>query len=86
MGKYFSKKAPDSDIVQHANALNIRNPRDLVACIQDTATNTARQVVRYLYSTEKLLTMTGPEMPADQRAAIRGKHIYLIIISFNCAF
>ncbi len=74
MGKYFASKGPDTDIVKYATALNV-DPRDLIACIQDTATNTTRQVVRLLYSSEKLLSMTGPEIPETQRLAIRRSYI-----------
>ena len=47
MDKYFSSKGADTDIQKHATALGIKDPRDLITCIQDTTSNTARQVVRY---------------------------------------
>ncbi|CAF2958167.1 unnamed protein product [Rotaria sp. Silwood2] len=71
MEKYFSNKAPGTNIANYAKALGIKDPRDLVACIEDTTSNTARQVVRCLYSSDKLLTMTGPEVPEDRRLIIR---------------
>ena len=72
MGKYFSNKIPDTNIATHATSLGIDDPRDLIACIQDTTSNTVRQVVRHLYSCDKLLTMKGPEVPKDRRSKIRG--------------
>ena len=82
MGKYFSNKSSESDIAKYAKALNITDPRDLIACIEGTTSNTARQVIRFLYPPDKLLTMTGPEIPEEQRAVIRGNSIYLIIINY----
>lgn len=82
MGQYFSNKAPESDIAKYADALKIKDPRDLLACVEDTASNTARQVIRHLYSPDQLLSMTGPEIPEDQRAVIRGNQIYLAIINY----
>ncbi|CAF3502868.1 unnamed protein product [Rotaria socialis] len=71
MGKYFSNKTADTNIATHATNLGIDDPRNLVACIQDTTSNTVRQVVRYLYSSDKLLTMKGTEVPKDRRLMIR---------------
>jgi hypothetical protein len=79
MGKYFGNKGPDADISKHATALNIKDPRDLIGCIQDTTSNTARQVIRYLYSSEQLLNMVGPDVPEARRLAIRRNHIFLVI-------
>ena len=75
MGKYFGNKGAHADISTHATALNIPDPRDLIACIQDTTSNTARQVIRYLYSSEQLLKMVGPDVPEAQRVAIRSNYI-----------
>jgi hypothetical protein len=74
MGKYFASKGPDTDIVKYATALNV-DPRDLLGCVEDTTSNTARQVTRLLYPSEKLLSMTGPEIPKTQRSAIRSNYI-----------
>ncbi|CAF4001231.1 unnamed protein product [Rotaria sordida] len=71
MGKFFANKAPDSDISKYATALDINDPRDLIDCIEDTTSNTARQVIRLLYSPNQLLTMTGTEVPKNTRLAIR---------------
>ncbi|CAF1391059.1 unnamed protein product [Rotaria sordida] len=71
MGKFFANKAPDSDISKYATALDINDPRDLIDCIEDTTSNTARQVIRLLYSPNQLLTMTGTEVPKNTRSAIR---------------
>ncbi|CAF1586714.1 unnamed protein product [Rotaria sp. Silwood1] len=71
MGKYFASKTPDTNISTYASALGIDVLRDLIACIQDTTSNTARQVIRLQYSSDQLLTMTGPYVPEDQRLAIR---------------
>lgn len=83
MGKFLSRKPPDSDIAQHAVALKIKDPQDLISCIDKTTTNTARQVVRLLYTQSQLMTMTGPEIPTAQREAIRGSPINLKIIFDN---
>ena len=48
MGRYFSKKAPNSDIAKYAAALKINDPRDLLVYVQDTTSNAARQIIRYL--------------------------------------
>lgn len=74
--KIFNAKSTNADIVAHAKALNIDDPRDLIGCIQDTTSNTARQVVRLLYSPEQLLCMTGPEVPKAVRSAIRGNRSF----------
>ncbi|CAF1078035.1 unnamed protein product, partial [Rotaria sordida] len=71
MGKYFANKIPDTDISKYAIALGIDNPRDLIACMENTTSNTARQVIRLLYSSDQLLTMTGTEVPKDTRSVIR---------------
>ncbi|CAF4521556.1 unnamed protein product, partial [Rotaria magnacalcarata] len=71
MGKYFSQKSSDCDVVKYAKALKINDPNDLLACVQATTSNTARQVIRRLYSPEQLLSMTGPEVPDFQRKLIR---------------
>ncbi|CAF1397371.1 unnamed protein product [Rotaria magnacalcarata] len=71
MGKYFSNKAPNADIKQYATALKITDPRDLIACIEDTTSNTTRQVVKLLYSSEQLIEMVGPEVPEETRSVIR---------------
>ncbi|CAF4284301.1 unnamed protein product [Rotaria magnacalcarata] len=71
MGKYFSQKSSNCDVVKYATALKINDPNDLLACVQATTSNTARQVIRLLYSPEQLLSMTGPEVPDFQRKLIR---------------
>ncbi|CAF1310565.1 unnamed protein product [Rotaria magnacalcarata] len=71
MGKYFSYKTTDTNIATHALNLGIDDPRDLIACIEDTTSNTVRQVIRHLYSSDKLLTMKGTEVPEDRRLIIR---------------
>ncbi|CAF3619655.1 unnamed protein product [Rotaria socialis] len=71
MGQFFSRKVPGSNIAKYATALGIDDPRDLIACIEDTTSNTTRQVIRLLYSSDKLLTMSGTEVPQSRRSAIR---------------
>ncbi|CAF3854904.1 unnamed protein product [Rotaria sp. Silwood1] len=70
MGKYFANKAPESDISKYATALKI-DPRDLIDCIEDTTSNTARQVIRLLYSSNQLLTLKGTEVPKATREIIK---------------
>ncbi|CAF4916076.1 unnamed protein product [Rotaria sp. Silwood1] len=70
MGKYFANKAPESDISKYATALKI-DPRDLIDCIEDTISNTARQVIRLLYSSNQLLTLKGTEVPKATREIIK---------------
>ena len=78
MGKYFANKTSDTDIATHARALGIDDPCDLIACIQDTTSNTARQVIRLLYTSNELLTMTGREVPGDKRLAIRSNLTFFV--------
>ena len=86
MAKYFSNKTSDPDVAKYATALNIDNPRDLIACIQDSTSNTARQVIRLLYTNEQLLTMTGPEVPHNIRSTIRGRNFSLFITTDSHVF
>jgi hypothetical protein len=74
MGKFFAGRGGDMNIATHAAALKV-NAQDLFDCIESTTSNTARQVVRLLYSPKELLTMTGPEVPKAKRLAIRGNYI-----------
>jgi hypothetical protein len=76
MGKYFSGNRSDTNISKHAEALNV-NVQDLIACIEKTTSSTARQVVKLVCSSEKLLNETGPDMPETQRTAIRSNYIIL---------
>ncbi|CAF2094813.1 unnamed protein product [Rotaria magnacalcarata] len=71
MGKHFSQKSSNCDVVKYATALKVDDSNDLLACVQATTSNTARQVIRLLYSPEELLSMTGPEVPDFQRKLIR---------------
>ncbi|CAF4001391.1 unnamed protein product [Rotaria sp. Silwood2] len=70
MGKYFANKAPESDISKYATALDV-DRRDLIDCIEDTTSNTARQVIRLLYSSNQLLTMKGTQVPKATRSVIK---------------
>jgi hypothetical protein len=71
-GKSLNIQVHDTNLQAHAKALHIADVRDLVTCIDDTTTSTARQVVKLLYSSYELLTKTGKDVPPEQRAAIRG--------------
>lgn len=73
VAKLFSGKPRDMNIAEHAKALGIQDPNNLILCIQDTTSNTARQVIRLLYTPEMLCEMSGTEIPLAQRQAIRGK-------------
>jgi hypothetical protein len=77
MGQFFSRTVPGSNIAKYATALGIDDPRDLIACIEDTTSNTTRQVIRLLYSSDKLLTMSGTEVPQSQRSTIRGNQVLI---------
>ncbi len=59
-------------LIGHAKRLGLSDPKDLVSCLQDTTSNTARQIIRLLYSPRELLEMSRTEIPASQRQAIRG--------------
>ena len=72
VAKIFSSKSTELDILGHARKLGIMDSRDLIACLQDTTSNTARKIVRLLYTPQQLLTMSGTEIPTSQRQAIRG--------------
>ena len=72
VAKLFSNKSTEFDVMEHAKRLGISDPKDLLSCLQDTTSNTARQIIRLLYSPQQLLTMSGTEIPACQRQAIRG--------------
>ncbi len=75
IGNFFAKKGPDTDIMKYAKKLNV-DARDLIDCIDNTTSSTARQVVRLLYSPKKLATISGTTIPKSQRSAIRGKYIF----------
>ncbi|CAF3951083.1 unnamed protein product [Rotaria sp. Silwood2] len=68
--QYLTSKVSNINIAKHARTLGM-SAQDLISCIEDTTSNTARQIIRHLYPPEKLLTMTGSDVPADQRSAIR---------------
>ncbi len=72
--KIFSNKSMEVDSLDYARKLGIDNPNDLLACLHDTTSNTARQIVRLIYSPDKLLSMSGTEIPSSQRQAIRGTY------------
>ena len=72
MGNFFTSKCSKTDIQTHAKALNIDNVRDLIDCIEDTTTSTARQMVKLLYSSHESETKSGTDIPPEQREAIRG--------------
>jgi len=74
MGKFLEKRGANVNIGTHATALNV-DPQNLIECIKPTTSNTARQVVRLLYSPSKLLSKIGPDIPTAQRLAIRGNYI-----------
>lgn len=74
IGKFFSSRGADVNIKTHATALKV-DAKDLLECIENTTSSTARQVVRLLYSPTQLMTMTGPEVPKYRRFAIRGNYI-----------
>ncbi|CAF4042706.1 unnamed protein product [Rotaria sordida] len=71
MGNFFTSKCSKTDIQTHAKALKISNVRDLIDCIENTTTSTARQVVKLLYSSHELETKSGTDIPQEQREAIR---------------
>lgn len=73
VAKMFSSKVNDMDILLHAKKLGVQDPKDLISCLQDSTSKTARQVVKLLYTTEQLVSMSGTEIPAAQRRAIRGR-------------
>lgn len=77
--KYLSMKTSHCDVNKWAKALDIE-ARDLLACVQDTASNAVRQLIRRLYPTQKLLSMKGPEVSKAQRSIIRGNELYSLIL------
>jgi hypothetical protein len=72
IAELFSSKPCDLDIYDHAKKLRVADPKDLANCAQGTTSNTARQVVKLSYTPTQLLTMSGTEIPSEQRQAIRG--------------
>lgn len=72
VAKIFANKSADMDLFHYARRLGIKDPKDLISCLQDTTSKTARQIVKLLYSREKLVTMSGTQIPVAQRQAIRG--------------
>ena len=72
VAKLFSNTSKEFDLVGHAKRLGISNTEDLLGCLDDTTSSTARQITKLLYTPQQLLTMSGTEIPADQRKAIRG--------------
>lgn len=81
--RYFTSQVSNINISKHAKSLGI-SVQDLISCIEDTTSNTARQIIRHLYPPEKLLTMTGSDVPADQRNAIRGSKILSLKVLDDC--
>ena len=71
VAKLFSNTSKDFDLVGHAKRLKISDIKDLVGCLDDTTSSTARQIIKLLYSPQQLLTMSGTQVPTDQRKAIR---------------
>ena len=76
VARLFSGKPSDLDIYDHAKKLRISDLKDLASCVQGTTSNTARQVVRLLYTPSRLLTMSGTEIPSEERQAIRGMNAF----------
>lgn len=72
VSQMFSNKSSETDILNYASKLGISDPDDLLGCLQDTSSNTARQIIRLLYSPVQLATMSGTEVPIGTRQLIRG--------------
>lgn len=86
VAKMFGQNLSSTDIVAHAAGIGLTNPSELLGCIRDSGTDTARQIIRALYSKERLRNESGTEAVSRQRRqAIRGKynHIILYVLKYN---
>ncbi|UJR17458.1 hypothetical protein I4U23_004353 [Adineta vaga] len=59
-----------TNIHTHAKALNV-DVQELIRCLDNTTTSTARQVVKLLYPLPERLSQSKEIVPEDQRKAIR---------------
>lgn len=74
IARMFSKHISPNDILQHSRLIGFANPNQLLGCICDNGTETARKIVRNLYSKEELISKSGTQVVSEQkRKVIRGK-------------
>ena len=73
-GKRLDTKDGSVDIHSIAKNLHISDVRDLVDCIENTTTNTARQVVKLLYPQHVRETSSGNIVTTEQRELIKGEY------------
>lgn len=73
VAKIFSGKPNNIDFSQYAEKLGIADPDDLLACLQDTTSNTTRKIIRLLYTPSQLMSMSGTDVPSTKRQLIRGR-------------
>ena len=84
IAKMFGEDLSANDICQHAERIGIDNPNRLLGCIRDRGTDIARQIIRALYSKEKLVEKSGTEAVSDQRRnAIRSEYYVCSLNFFN---
>jgi hypothetical protein len=83
VAKMFSNQATPTSMLEHAQKIGVENYKDLMLCVQDTTSNTARQVVRLLFKPTQLVTMSGTEIPISVRKAIRGEFSPFIALEVN---
>lgn len=74
IARIFGRDISANDIVQHSRLIGFTNPNYLLGCISNNGTETARKIVRHLYSKEELLSKSGPKVVSEEkRKVIRGK-------------
>jgi hypothetical protein len=78
LAKLFTQQLSANDITAHAERIGIKNPNNLLNCIQNRGTHTVREIVRLICSQQTLLTDSGKKgVLPEKRQAIRGEY-YLI--------
>lgn len=75
VAQLFSNTSKEFDYVGHARRLGISDIQELIGCLADTTSSTARQITKLLYTPQQLLTMSGTKIPASQRKAICGMFV-----------
>ena len=55
VAKMFGDKMKATDVLEYAKLISFKNHNQLLKCIRDRGTETARQIIRALYSKDQLL-------------------------------
>lgn len=78
IAQLFTQQLSANDIGEHAKCIGIKNPNELLNCIQNSGTYTVREIVRRICTKEDLSRKSGKEtVSKEKRQAIRSE-CYLI--------